>query len=200
MQKFTIFICLAIYVQTRCFIKEYGLHNYTFHYSETHTACNRTQGCGGELTGINLSPPRPQKRLQCQSLWALWVCEEYRARSYRLHLLVVFWAAQISLAHAYSTPLCFPSSKRDLLSCSQLLVRAGWKEANTCGGCQPWKALSPSTHGLCERCYSEMAHVLLPAIAHFRQHLQSDCCSSPSNHPPSLHTQTKLPGRRRGWI
>lgn len=46
MRKFTIFICAAIYVQTRCFIKEYRLHNYTFHYSETHTACNGTGGCG----------------------------------------------------------------------------------------------------------------------------------------------------------
>lgn len=54
MPKFTIFICVALYVQTRCFIKEYGLHNHTFHYAGTHTARYRA-GAVGEQAGLGLS-------------------------------------------------------------------------------------------------------------------------------------------------
>lgn len=57
MQKSTKFICVAIYVQTRCFIKEYGLHNYTFHYSGTHAACSGTGGCR-ESWQVPASPPK----------------------------------------------------------------------------------------------------------------------------------------------
>lgn len=55
MPKFTIFICVALYVQTRCFIKEYGLHNHTFHYAGTHTACSRAGAVGEPAAGIGLS-------------------------------------------------------------------------------------------------------------------------------------------------
>lgn len=54
MPKFTIFICVALCVQTRCFIKEYGLHNHTFHYAGTHSACYRA-GAVGEPAGMGLS-------------------------------------------------------------------------------------------------------------------------------------------------
>lgn len=57
MPKFTIFICVALYVQTRCFIKEYGLHNHTFHYTGTHQPATEQELW--ESRQVLASPPWP---------------------------------------------------------------------------------------------------------------------------------------------
>lgn len=164
-QKFTIFICAAICVQTRCFIKEYGLHNYIFHYSEAHTACTGTGGCG-DCQQVSTSPPKaaqttrvPVSPHSAGRRGARGGCTAHPSGQ-RPELPTPLPAPGNTrrAAEATPTPLRLPPGERDPLPCGQLLREPGdgGARAGTTSLGHPWlpapDALVPGTRSPKQKC------------------------------------------------